>query len=110
MDKKMFISIIIIILMITIGFYGLIYYNYESRFNSNEPFISNSITSINNTPLHKMGPYGHYYRGWGNLVKSIKLWTPVILLNSPYKGCAKASSDQSFNTKYDIASHINKNA
>ena len=103
MDKKIIIAISIVTLMITMGFSGLVSYNYQNGISSNEPFISTSATGVNNTNLHKLGPYGHYYWGLGSPVKSVKLWTPVILLNSPYKGCASASSGQSFKVQYDMS-------
>ena len=103
MDKKIIIAISIVTLMITIGFSDLVSYNYQNGISSNEPFISTSATGVNNTNLHKLGPYGHYYWGLGSPVKSVKLWTPVILLNSPYKGCASASSGQSFKVQYDMS-------
>ncbi len=103
MDKKIIIAISIVTLMITIGFSGLVYYNYQTSISSSEPFVSTPAASVNNTNLHKLGPYGHYYWGLGSPVKSVKLWTPTILLNSPYKGSACASSGQSFKVQYDMS-------
>ena len=91
-----------VIIMKTIRFSGLIHYNHKSSFNSNDMFVSNSIINVNNTHTHKMRLYGHYNRDFGNPVKSIKLFTPIILLNLPYNECTKSSSDQSFKIRYDM--------
>lgn len=105
MNKKMFISIMVVIIMLSIGFSTLVHSNYNNKLENNGPFTLNPTLSSVNTGTHKLGPYGHYYWGLGNPIKNVKLWTPVILLNSPYKGCAKASSGQSFKVKYDIAGY-----
>ncbi len=73
MHKKIIIAISIATLMITIGFSGLLYYNYQTGVSSNEQFISTPATGVNNTNLHKLGPYGHYYWGLGNPIKSVEL-------------------------------------
>ncbi len=71
--------------------------------------FSNTVNNIKINPYvkkfnKKVGPYGHYYWGLGKPIGSVWLWTPIILVNSPYGGCAKAIASQSFKIKYSIAS------
>ncbi len=104
MNKKnniiMAVSIMVVLMFIMMSF-SMIRLNSENNHNLNErPEISNTVDK---QKIKNLGPYGHYYWGLGNPVGSTYLWTPIILVNSPYGGSASATSSQSFKVKYAMA-------
>ena len=50
-----------------------------------------------------LGPYGHYYCGFGGTLWHGRLWTPVMLLNSPYGGNSQSYSGESYASQYSVA-------
>ncbi len=86
-----FISVLIIALFVMMSFSNTI----NTNIKINPEISKNNLDK-------KEGAYGHYYWGLGNPVGSTYLWTPLILVNSPYGGCASASASQSFKVKYSV--------
>ena len=66
------------------------------------PNVSSGVSSPAVSSVKPLGPYGHYYCGLGSAIWSGQLWTPVILLNSPYRGSAESYSGETYQTHYSI--------